>query len=608
MAKAEVTGGLTGTAALDIVDDGEYTGDSDGKLRGSEVLDADSLLDLFTLSGSLEAFLEAVVKVGVDLGFFEVMKTVWEEEFSTTLFEFELNSSGGTVSQYYIEGATVYFDSNFNGELDEGEPSDVTDAAGKYNLDVPLLFFDTNDNGVIDAEEGRIVSIDGIDKSTNLGVETPLVAPYGNEMITPLTTLKQYLIEEGTTEADAETQIKLALGLPDVDLDKFNPFAAIAEGNSDGVKIYQAHNKVQSLFIQVTQFVEELDSNSFDTDQTLEHQVLKEIAKGLVEPGKSLDLGSQEDLDTIFTSLKTKITIPSDETYNSFTEIIAFGSQKLDKAFTNATSVETTVEDVAAVKQFIHGQLGYIQSQLASGAISVEDVDTLLVLAEEVLAEEPPYESLAGLPVLPSEEEEIVADDPQDIAGSSGNDTLTGGTGQDTIRGAGGDDTINGDEDSDQLYGDSGNDIINGSSGNDDLEGGSGNDTIDGGEGKDKLYGNAGNNSLSGGASNDFLFGGEGDDLLDGGLGNDNLNGGAGADSFVLRSGDGQDTIQDFSDGTDLFATADGLSFSNLSISLLGTHPTLGDITQIDSGSETLALVIGVSPDDLTETEDFTTL
>jgi len=614
IAKAEVKGGLTGTAALDIVDGGEYTGDSDGKLRGSEILDADSLFDLFTLSGSLEAFLEAVVKVGVDLGFFEVMKTVWSEEFSTTLFEFELNSSGGTVSQYYVEGATVYFDSNFNGELDEGEPSDVTDAAGKYNLDVPLLFFDTNDNGVIDAEEGRIVSIDGIDTSTNLTVETPLVAPYGNQMITPLTTLKQYLIEEGTTEADAETQIKLALGLPDVDLDKFDPFKAIAEGNSDGVEIYQAHNKLQSLFIQVTQFVEELDSNSLDTDQTLEQQVLKEIAKGLVKPGKEVDLSSQSDLETILETLETKITVESDQTYNSFTQIIAFGSQELDEAFTNAKSVETTVEDVAAVKQFIHGQLGYIQRQLASGAISLEDVDTLLTQADQVLAQEAPYESLAGLPVLPTEEEKIIVDDPQNIVGTNSDDTLNGGTGQDTIRGTDGDDNLSGDDGDDWLYGDGGNDIIAGNDNDDYLLGGIDNDNIEGGAGNDYLLGQAGLDTLNGGTGNDTLLGGEGNDLLNGGADSDLLNDTAGNNVFVLSSGDTNNVIFGYQDGSDKLGlelssfAGDNLNsaFDELTITQSSENSAIAEI-YANSGSDLLASLINVNADDLT-VDDFTSV
>lgn len=203
---------------------------------------------------------------------------------------------------------------------------------------------------------------------------------------------------------------------------------------------------------------------------------------------------------------------------------------------------------------------------------------------------------------------DIVASDGEEAQGTSGNNGIVGSVGQDTIRGADGDDAVNGGAGDDQLYGDEGNDFLSGSSGDDDLEGGSGNDELDGGDGKDKLYGNVGNDSFSGGANNDFLFGGAGDDLLDGGLGNDNLRGGNGADRFVLRLGDGQDTVQDFSDGIDLFAMAGGLSFGDLSITLVATHPIFGNITQIVSGSETLALVIGVSPNNLTEAEDFTTL
>ncbi|MEM6402505.1 MAG: hypothetical protein AAF757_20130, partial [Cyanobacteria bacterium P01_D01_bin.116] len=223
VAKAEVKGGITGTASLDIIDGGEFTGTSDGKLRGSEVLEADSLLDLFTLSGSLEAFIKAVVKVGVDLGFYEVMKTVWKEKFSVTLFEFELGGSSGTVSQSYIEGATVFFDANLNGIYEEGEPVTISNADGSYNLEIPLLFFDTNDNGEIDPEEGRIVTNGGIDSSSGVAIETPLIAPYGAKMVTPLTTIKQKLIEYGVVPEEAEQLIKEVLDLPDINLEEFDP-------------------------------------------------------------------------------------------------------------------------------------------------------------------------------------------------------------------------------------------------------------------------------------------------------------------------------------------------------------------------------------------------
>ena len=50
----------------------------------------------------------------------------------------------------------------------------------------------------------------------------------------------------------------------------------------------------------------------------------------------------------------------------------------------------------------------------------------------------------------------------------------------------------------------------------------------------------------------DTLDGGADGDRLDGGSGNDELMGGAGNDMFVFDTGDGTDTISDFTDGEDL--------------------------------------------------------
>jgi Ca2+-binding RTX toxin-like protein len=58
----------------------------------------------------------------------------------------------------------------------------------------------------------------------------------------------------------------------------------------------------------------------------------------------------------------------------------------------------------------------------------------------------------------------------------------------------------------------------------------------------DDLFGNAGNNKL---------FGLSGADSLDGGKGNDLLTGGGGADTFAFKTGDGHDTITDFTNGVD---------------------------------------------------------
>ena len=64
--------------------------------------------------------------------------------------------------------------------------------------------------------------------------------------------------------------------------------------------------------------------------------------------------------------------------------------------------------------------------------------------------------------------------------------------------------------------------------------------TLTGGSGVDVLYGYGGDDTLNGGSGDDFLVGGRGDDTL---------TGGSGGDRFTLATGDGWDTITDFTPG-----------------------------------------------------------
>ncbi|MEL7467513.1 MAG: Hint domain-containing protein [Pseudomonadota bacterium] len=87
------------------------------------------------------------------------------------------------------------------------------------------------------------------------------------------------------------------------------------------------------------------------------------------------------------------------------------------------------------------------------------------------------------------------------------------------------------------------------------LHGRDGNDTIVAGTGDDIVLGGSGNDSIDGGAGNDSIDGGAGDDTLSGGAGNDTLTGGSGNDVFELSASGGDDTITDFSAGSDTFDT-----------------------------------------------------
>lgn len=138
-------------------------------------------------------------------------------------------------------------------------------------------------------------------------------------------------------------------------------------------------------------------------------------------------------------------------------------------------------------------------------------------------------------------------------------------------------------------------DLIIGTSGNDAIVGANGADTLNGGRGNDSLFGASGPDLLLGGLGNDPLNGGDGPDVLDGGLGNDTLTGGSGPDTFVIRVGDGSDTITDFArtgSSKDAIGLADGLTKNQLYLQNSGGN---GVIRYQNASGEILATLIGVT-------------
>ena len=144
------------------------------------------------------------------------------------------------------------------------------------------------------------------------------------------------------------------------------------------------------------------------------------------------------------------------------------------------------------------------------------------------------------------------------IAGTSGNDSIIGGSGSDSINGGEGSDTLSGNAGNDSINGDDGNDSINGGAGDDYINGGAGADVILGSSGNDTINGDSGNDSISGSNGNDYLNGGDGDDKLIGGKDSDTLTGGSGNDTFFYATGDGDDWITDYTEGSDVFKLTSG--------------------------------------------------
>lgn len=175
--------------------------------------------------------------------------------------------------------------------------------------------------------------------------------------------------------------------------------------------------------------------------------------------------------------------------------------------------------------------------------------------------------------------------------GNASSNILSGLGGNDQMEGRDGDDQLFGGMGNDTLNGGAGQDVLNGDEGDDNLQGGEGNDILDGGAGNDILNDTVGDNVLRGGEGNDQLQTGNGNDVLEGGAGADNLSGGSGADTYLYKTGDGSDSINDYgsdegSDTRDTLSFADGISVDDV---LVKRSARYGN-TWVEVGEEIITL------------------
>ncbi|MFN0137427.1 MAG: C2 family cysteine protease [Phycisphaerae bacterium] len=127
------------------------------------------------------------------------------------------------------------------------------------------------------------------------------------------------------------------------------------------------------------------------------------------------------------------------------------------------------------------------------------------------------------------------------IWGGPSDDTIVGGDSYDLLYGQAGNDTITGKRFPDRIWGHAGIDIINGGSGDDTISGGSEPDLILGEMGRDVINGGSGGDEIDSGNDNDQVTGGTGDDIILTGSGDDTVD--AGADDDDVTTGSGNDIV-----------------------------------------------------------------
>jgi Ca2+-binding RTX toxin-like protein len=455
------------------------------------------------------------------------------------------------------------------------------------------------------------------------------------------------LVDQGVSKADAETQVKTALGIPaGIDLSNTDPIAATAQNQSGGVQLNAAMVKLQNAVTQMANTISGASSLSVaQSSQTVVGAIASQI-----QAETTLDLTNASQLQTVLEAAGTKAQVDVGELSESVAQIIAEANERIDTVVANNTGADLNLE-LARVQSVALGTTSDDLNAAAAGTKAIASVvaantgnalDTLIsntklgsevtdssdnnpldtpVAGSESEVNFQPISSSESMPVapvgagavaifslptiLPSSPETIKLARPTANATDPGAPT---GLQANQVDGdfynlSDSDDNIvisqiaqaiglhvRGLSGKDIIQGSEEADEINGNQGNDILKGRAGNDALRGGQGADEVDGESDDDVLNGNQDNDNVFGGDGNDLLRGGKGDDNLMGGNGND--VLCGDMGQDFLTGES-GNDTFVLRSGEAAAS-------TSKTADVILDFNSSEDKIGLTDGVTYQNLT--------
>ena len=186
----------------------------------------------------------------------------------------------GMAVDGYLQGATVFLDRNGNGVLDSGEPSTVTDSSGRYSLD-------TTGISATALAGLKVIVSGGVDTDTGYAFTGRLSARVesaaSDQVVTPLTTLVDAMVEQGLAAdaASARTQLATVLGLSASDL------------TLDPMGVLDSRPGIYTTQVALQRAIQLLASaNAAGSPQQAQQQVVQALAAAVKAQSSRVSLGT----------------------------------------------------------------------------------------------------------------------------------------------------------------------------------------------------------------------------------------------------------------------------------------------------------------------------
>jgi hypothetical protein len=283
----------------------------------------------------------------------------------------------------YISHGITFFDANRNGQYDfldlngngwrdEDEPQDrayLTAPDGGFVFSIPEVF-DRNGDGVIDWTEGQLVSVGGVDTTTQLPSRVTMRAPMGFYVVSPLTTVIADLINEhGFTLDEAVARARVGLALPDSQFARSSFIYEASQGDADAGLLFATSVKLHNTVVQWTSLFSNVPGAP--PEAFVANRLYAQIAGWMATSATAIDLSDAVVQQLLALSVVTTLGIEVDpEVIRTAAEIVVAGSAKID----DAGGSGNLVEEIAQVQVVAQGN---VSEQFAAVATGVTDIQTV---------------------------------------------------------------------------------------------------------------------------------------------------------------------------------------------------------------------------------------
>lgn len=267
--------------------------------------DMDTAPELLAYQGSTVAMVGAYLDRVTDAASLATFKNELPMLVSKLTARGQTAITGQVQATGYVQGATVFNDSNGNGQFDQGEWSALTDSQGRYIFTLP-------NDGIVAPNQIPVALLvtGGADATTGLTQHGSYAATTHSKAVNALSSLHQQLQQQGLSAAQASAHLAQAFDLGAADVNKASPLytaldsdPAVPAAGQAALHLQSVAVSLDSLQVVLARTLVSLAGGAVHLNEAQAHQaVASALAATIAQASGATDLSSASFISALLAS------------------------------------------------------------------------------------------------------------------------------------------------------------------------------------------------------------------------------------------------------------------------------------------------------------------